>query len=76
MMLWWNLSKQQNIWMMYPPRDREITDFTHLNMVILFIEEEVEEEVEEVEEEESGFRKGRWKNPKEDLVEDIVEIIM
>ena len=38
MMLWWNLSKQQNIWMMCPPGDRETTDFTHLNMVILFIE--------------------------------------
>ena len=32
---------------MYPPGDRETTDFTHLDMVILFIEEEVEEEVEE-----------------------------
>ena len=60
---------EQNIWMMYPPGDREITDFTHLNMVILFIEEEVEEE-------ESGFRKGRLKDPMEDLVEDKVEIIM
>ena len=67
MMLWWNLSKQQNIWMMCPPGDRETTDFTHLNTVILFIEEEVEEEVEEVEEEESGFRKGRWKDPMEVL---------
>ena len=76
MMLWWNLSKQQNIWMMCPPGDKETTDFTHLNMVILSIEEEVEEEVEEVEEEESGFRRGKWKDPMEDLVEDIVEIIM
>ena len=74
MMLWWNLSKQQNIWMMYPPGDRETTDFTHLNMVILFIDEEVEEEVEEVEEEENGFRKGRWKDPTEFLVEEMVEI--
>ena len=39
MMLWWNLSKQQNIWMMYPPGDRDTTDFAHLNMVILSIEE-------------------------------------
>ena len=45
--------------MMCPPGDKEITDFTHLNMEILFIEEEVEE----VEEEESGFRKGKWKDP-------------
>ena len=58
-MLWWNPSKQQNIWMMYPPGDRGTIDFTHLNMEILFIEEEVEEEVEEVEEGESGFRKGK-----------------
>ena len=69
MMLWWNLSKQQNIWMMYPPEDKETTDFTHLNMVILFIEEEVEEE-------ESGFRKDRWKDPMEVLVEEMVEITM
>ena len=55
MMLWWNLSKQQNILMMCPPGDKEITDFTHLDTVILSIEEEVEE----VEEEEIGFRKGR-----------------
>ena len=58
-MLWWNLSKQQNIWMMYPPGDNGIIDFTPLIMVILFIEEEVEEEVEEVEEGENGFRKGK-----------------
>ena len=51
------LVEQQSIWMMCPPGDKETTDFTHLNMVILFIEGEVEEEVEEVEEEESGFRK-------------------
>ena len=42
--------------MMYPPGDKEITDFTPLDMVILSTEEEVEEEV-EVEEEEIGFRK-------------------
>ena len=73
MMLWWNLSKQQNIWMMCPPGDKGTTDFTHLDMVILSIEEEVEEEVEE---EESGFRKGRWKDPMEVLVEERVEITM
>ena len=59
MMHWWNLSKQQNIWMMYPPGDKESTDFTDLGMVILSTEEEVEEEVEEVEEGESGFRKDK-----------------
>ena len=59
MMLWWNLSKQQNIWMMYPPGDKETTDFTHLSIVILSTEEEVEEEVGEVEEGESDFRKGK-----------------
>ena len=74
-MLWWNLSKQQKIWM-YLPGDKEITDFTHLVLVILSIEEEVEEEVEEVEEEESGFRKGKWKDLIEDSTEDMVEIIM
>ena len=58
-MLWWNLSKQQNIWMMYPPGDSRTIDFTPLIIVILFIEEEVEEEVEEVEEGENGFRKGK-----------------
>ena len=75
MMLWWNVSKQQNIWMMCPPGAKETTDFTHLDMVILFIEEEVEEEVKEVEEEESGFRKGEWKDPM-DLVEEMVKIII
>ena len=40
---WWNLSKQQNIWMIYPPGDKETTDFTPLIMVTLSIEEEVEE---------------------------------
>ena len=62
--------------MMYPPGDRETTDFTPLDMVILFIEKEVEEEVEEVEVEESGFRKGRWKDPMEVLVEETVKITM
>ena len=51
MMHWWNLSKQQNIWMMYPPGNRETIDFTHLVMEILSIEEEEEE----VEEEGSGY---------------------
>ena len=42
--------------MMCLPGVTEITDFTPLIMVILFIEEEVEEEVEETEEEENGYR--------------------
>ena len=50
---------------MYPPGDKEIKDFTPLDMVILSTEEEVEEEV-EVEEEENGFRKDRWIDPMED----------
>ena len=57
--------------MMCPPGDKETTDFTHLDMVILFIEEEVEE----VEEGESGFRKGKWKDPM-DSVEEMVGIII
>ena len=39
MMLWWNLSIQQNTWMMYPHGDKGIIDFTPLTMVILSIEE-------------------------------------
>ena len=61
MMHWWNLSRQQNIWMMYLHGDKEIIDFTSLNMVILSLEEEVE-----VEEDENGFRKDKWI----DLMED------
>ena len=74
MMHWWNLSKQQIIWMMYPPGDKEIIDFTPLNMVILSIEEEVEEEV-EVEEEENGFSKDRWIDQMEDSEGDIPRVI-
>ena len=44
--------------MMYLHGDKEIIDFTPLDMVILSIEEEVGEEV-EVEEDENGFRKDR-----------------
>ena len=69
MMLWWNLSKQQNIWMMCPPGDNKTTDFTHLDTVILSIKEEVEVG-------ESGFRKCKWKDPMEDLAEDMVETII
>ena len=54
---------------MYPPGDKETTDFTHLGMVILSTEEEVEEG-------EGGFRKGKWIDLMEDLAEDMVEIIM
>ena len=64
MMHWWNLSKQQNIWMMCPPGDKEIIDFTLPDMVILSTEEEVEEEV-EVEEDMNGFRRDKWHRPNE-----------
>ena len=57
---------------MYPPGDKETTDFTHLDMVIL----STEEEVEEVEEGESGFRKGRLIDLMEGSAEDMVKIIM
>ena len=68
-MHWWNLSKQPNTWMMYPPGDKEITDFTPLDMVILSTEEEVEEG-------ESGFRKDRWIDLMEDLEGDIPKVII
>ena len=54
---------------MYPPGDKEITDFTPLDMVILFTEEEVEEE-------ENGFRKGRWIDLMEDLEGDLPKVII
>ena len=60
MMHWWNLSKQQNIWMMYPPGDKEIIDFTLCDMEILSTEEEVEEEVEE---DVNGFRERQMDRP-------------
>ena len=75
MMHWWSLSKQQNTWMMYPPRDKEIIGFTLLDMVILSTEEEVEEEV-EVEEEENCFRKDRWIDLMEDLEGDIPRVMV
>ena len=63
--------------MMYPPGDKEIIDFTPLDMVILSTEEEVEEEEEEeVEEEENGFRKDRWIDLMEDLEEDIPRVMV
>ena len=71
MMHWWNLSKQQNIWMMCPPGDKETTDFTLCDMVILSTEEEVE-----VEEGESGFRKGKWIDLMEDSEEDMFKVII
>ena len=52
--------------MMYPLGDKEITDFTPLDMLILFTEEEVE-----VGEEENGFRKERWIDLMEDSEGDI-----
>ena len=69
MMHWWNLSRLQNTWMMYLHGDKEIIDFTPLNMVIPSTEEEVEEEV-EVEEDENGFKKDKWIDQMEDLEED------
>ena len=75
MMHWWNLSKQQDTWMMYPPEDKEIIDFTPLDMVILSTEEEVEEEV-EVEEGEIGFRKDRWIDQMEDLEGEIPKVMV
>ena len=59
--------------MMCPPGDKETTDFTLCDTVILFIEEEVEEEV-EVEEGESGFRKGKWIDLMEDSAEEMVKV--
>ena len=56
--------------MMCLPGATEITDFTPLIMVILFIEEEVEE----TEEEENGYREDRWRDPMEILVEETVMI--
>ena len=58
--------------MMCLPGVTEITNFTPLIMVILFIEEEVEEK--ETEEEENGYREDRWRDPMEILVEEIVMI--
>ena len=57
--------------MMYPPGDKEIIDFTPLDMVILSIEEEVE-----VEEEENGFRKDRWIDQMEDSEGDIPRVML
>ena len=51
--------------MMYLHGDKGTIDFTHLDMVTPFTEEEVEEEV-EVEEEESGFKKDKWIDQMED----------
>ena len=65
----WNLSRLQNTWMIYLHGDKEIIDFTPLDMVIPSTEEEVEEEV-EVEEDENGFKKDKWIDQMEDLEED------
>ena len=67
-MHWWNLSRQQNTWMMYPHRDKGIIDFTPLDMVILSAEEEVEED-------KNGFRKDRWIDLMEDLEEDTPRVM-
>ena len=60
---WWNLSRQQNTWMMYLHGDKEIIDFTPLDTVIPSTEEEVEED-------ENGFKKDKWIDQMEDLEED------
>ena len=65
MMHWWNLSRLQNTWMMYLHGDKEIIDFTPLNMVIPSTEEEVE-----VEEDANGFKKDKWIDQMDDLEED------
>ena len=57
--------------MMYPPGDKEIIDFTLLDMVTLSTEEEVE-----VEEEENGFRKDRWIDLMEDSEGDIPRVMV
>ena len=59
--------------MMYPPGDKEIIDFSPLNMVILFTEEE--EEV-EVEEDVSDFRRDRWIDLMEVSEGDIPRVMM
>ena len=61
--------------MMYPPGDKEIIDFTPLDMAILSTEEEVGEG-EEVEEEENGFRKDRWIDQMEDSEGDIPRVMV
>ena len=70
MMHWWNLSRLQNIWMMYLHGDKETIDFTPLDVVIPSTEEEVE-----VEEDENGFRKGKWIDLMEDLEEDSPRVM-
>ena len=71
MMHWCNLSKQQNIWMMYPPGDKE--RLYPLDMVILSTEEEEEGEVEE---DVNGYRKDRWIDLMEDSEEDIPRVMV
>ena len=68
-MHWWNLSRLQNICMMYLHGDKGTIDFTPFNMVTPSTEEEVEEEV-EVEEDENGFKKDQWIDQMEDWGED------
>ena len=74
MMHWWNFSRLQNTWMMYLLGNKEIIDFTPLNMVILSTEEEVEEEV-EVEEDENGFKRDKWIDQMEDLEEETPRVM-
>ena len=53
--------------MMYLHGDKEIIDFTPLDMVIPSTKEEVEEEVEV---DDNGFKKDKWIDQMEDLEED------
>ena len=56
--------------MMFVHGDKEIIDFTPLDMVIPCTKEEVEEEV-EVEEDMNGFKRDKWIDLMEDLGEDF-----
>ena len=56
--------------MMYLHEDKEIIDFTHLDMVILSTEEEVE-----VEEDENSFKRDKWIGHMEDLEEESPRVM-
>ena len=62
-MLWWNLSRLQNTWMMYLHGDKGTIDFTPLDIVTPSTEEEVEED-------ENGFKKDKWIDQMKDWEED------
>ena len=58
--------------MMHLHGDKDIIDFTPLDMVIPSTEEEVEEEVEE---DTNGFKKDKWIDQMEHLEEDSPMVI-